>query len=136
MAVTVDSAGKQQLEPADLTGLMATAVDSASTAAGPGPSMQPMEQQQHGQGDQGGLAQGLPAGADGSGDSSQGASHETEAAAEGSGAEPIKGLADPNKRMLAKMGSARPADVSKQLLQQMAAQSDVQSMMQVSCGTL
>ena len=46
-------------------------------------------------------------------------------------AEPVRGLADPNKRLLAKMGSQTPADVSKQLLQEVAARSHVEGLLQV-----
>lgn len=45
--------------------------------------------------------------------------------------EPVRGLADPNKRLLAKMGSHAPSDVSKQLLQEVAARSHVQGLLQV-----
>lgn len=45
--------------------------------------------------------------------------------------EPVRGLADPNKRLLAKMGSNVPSDVSKQLLQEVAARSHVQGLLQV-----
>ena len=48
------------------------------------------------------------------------------------GAEPVRGLADPNKRLLAKMGSQAPADVSKQLMQEVAARSHVDALLQVS----
>lgn len=50
-------------------------------------------------------------------------------------AEPVRGLADPNKRLLAKMGSQAPADVSKQLMQQVAARSHVEALLQVSRPT-
>lgn len=46
--------------------------------------------------------------------------------------EPVRGLADPNKRLLAKMGSQAPADVSKQLLQEVAARAHVETLLQVS----
>ena len=45
--------------------------------------------------------------------------------------EPVRGLADPNKRLLAKMGSHAPSDVSKQLLQEVAARSHVEGLLQV-----
>ena len=45
--------------------------------------------------------------------------------------EPVRGLADPNKRLLAKMGSHAPSDVSTQLLQEVAARSHVQGLLQV-----
>ena len=44
---------------------------------------------------------------------------------------PVKGLADPNKRLLAKMGSQAPSDVSKQLLQEVAARSRIEGLLQV-----
>lgn len=47
--------------------------------------------------------------------------------------EPVRGLADPNKRLLAKMGSNAPSDVSKQLLQEVAARSQVEGLLQVCC---
>lgn len=46
--------------------------------------------------------------------------------------EPVRGLADPNKRLLAKMGSQAASDVSKQLLQEVAARSHVEGLLQVS----
>ena len=52
-------------------------------------------------------------------------------AAHGAESEPVRGLADPNKRLLAKMGSRAPSDVSKQLLQEVAARSHVEGLLQV-----
>ena len=45
--------------------------------------------------------------------------------------EPLRGLADPNKRLLAKMGSQAPSDVSKQLLQEIGARSQMEGLLQV-----
>ena len=45
--------------------------------------------------------------------------------------EPVRGLADPKKRLLAKMGSQAASDVSKQLLQEIAARSHVKGLLQV-----
>ena len=44
----------------------------------------------------------------------------------------VRGLADPNKRLLARMGSTAPADASKHLLQEVGARSQVQGLLQVS----
>ncbi len=99
----VTSTGESQPQPADLTGLVATAVDSSEHAQGLELAMQPNMQQgqEGGQGDQQGYR------------------------------EPVRGLADPNKRLFAKMGSEVPGRVSKQLLQEVGARSHVQALLQV-----
>lgn len=74
----VTSIGESQPQPVDLTGLVATAVDSS----------------EHTQ-------------------------------------EPVQGLADPNKRLFAKMGCEVPGHVSMQLLQEVGARSHVQGLLQV-----
>ncbi|KAA6419574.1 MAG: hypothetical protein FRX49_10499 [Trebouxia sp. A1-2] len=73
----VTSIGESQPQPVDLTGLVATAVDSS----------------EHTQ-------------------------------------EPVQGLADPNKRLFAKMGCEVPGHVSMQLLQEVGARSHVQGLLQ------
>ncbi|KAL0037225.1 hypothetical protein WJX79_007052 [Trebouxia sp. C0005] len=77
----VTSIGESQPQPVDLTGLVATAVDSS----------------EHTQ-------------------------------------EPVQGLADPNKRLFAKMGCEVPGHVSMQLLQEVGARSHVQGLLQEVAG--
>ena len=103
--LAVGSTGQQQPPPADFTGLVATAVDSSEYAQGLEPAMQLMRKQGQGQEEDQGMQQEF--------------------------SEPVRGLADPNKRLLAKMGSEVPADVSKQLLQELGARAQVQGLLQV-----
>lgn len=100
MPLVVNSTGESQPQPAHLTGLVATAVDSSEHAHGlEHPYIQ--QGQNEGLGDQQGFR------------------------------EPVRGLADPNKRLFAKMGSEVPGQVSMQLLQEVGARSNVQGLLQV-----
>ena len=101
--LVVNSTGESQPQPVDLTGLVATAMDSSEHAQGLELAMQPKMQQ--GQDEDGGGQQGFR--------------------------EPVRGLADPNKRLFAKMGSEVPGQVSMQLLQEVGARSHVQGLLQV-----
>ena len=101
VALTSDSTGQPQ--PADLSGVLATAVDSTGSAQDSELSVQPLVQQRQ--------------------EEDPGNQHEK--------SEPVRGLADPNKRLLARMGSEVPADVSKQLMQEVGARSQVQGLLQV-----
>ncbi len=103
MPLIVNSTGESQPQPADLTGLVATAVDSSEHAHGLEIALQCKMQQ--GQEEEGGDQQGFR--------------------------EPVRGLADPNKRLFAKMGSEVPGHVSMQLLQEVGARSHVQGLLQV-----
>lgn len=49
----------------------------------------------------------------------------------GDEAAPVTGLADPNKRLLAKMGSSRAADASKQMMQEVGARANVRGLLEV-----
>ena len=101
--LVVNSTGESQPQPADLSGLVATAVDSSEHAQGLEIALQLKVQQgqEEDQGDQQGFR------------------------------EPVRGLADPNKRLFAKMGSEVPGQVSMQLLQEVGARSHVQGLLQV-----
>jgi len=101
--LVVNSTGESQPQPVDLTGLVATAVDSSEHAQGLELALQPKMQQ--GQDEDGGDQQVFR--------------------------EPVRGLADPNKRLFAKMGSEVPGQVSMQLLQEVGARSHVQGLLQV-----
>ncbi len=101
--LVVNSTGESQPQPVDLTGLVATGVDSSEHAQGLELALQPKMQQ--GQEEDGGDQQGFR--------------------------EPVRGLADPNKRLFAKMGSEVPGQVSVQLLQEVGARSHVQGLLQV-----
>ena len=103
MPLVVNSTGESQRQPVDLTGLVATAVDSSEHAQGLELALQPkmLPGQDEDQGDQQVFR------------------------------EPVRGLADPNKRLFAKMGSEVPGQVSMQLLQEVAARSHVQGLLQV-----
>ena len=127
----IDSAGKETTVPADLTGLLASPAHGSKDMQGLVPvgqsAMQPAEATdkpamdvQH---DKGPFMTSLAHEAPGVTSLSQ-------------AGEPVRGLADPNKRLLAKMGSHAPSDVSKQLLQEVAARSHVQGLLQVSRAPL
>ncbi len=101
--LVANSIGESQPQPVDLTNLVATAVDSSEHAQGLELAMRPEMQQgqDKDQGDQQGIR------------------------------EPVRGLADPNKRLFAKMGNEVPGQVSMQLLQEVGARSHVQGLLQV-----
>lgn len=46
-------------------------------------------------------------------------------------AAPVTGLADPNKRLLAKMGSSHAADASKQMMQEVGDRANVRGLLEV-----
>lgn len=46
--------------------------------------------------------------------------------------QPVFGLVDPNKRLLAQMGGSSAVDASQQMMQEVAARSDVQGLLQAS----
>ncbi|DBA77663.1 TPA: hypothetical protein ACH3X1_009459 [Trebouxia sp. C0004] len=106
MPLVVNSRGESQPQPADLTGVVATAVDSNEHAQGIKLARQPKTQQvqDKDQGDQQGFR------------------------------EPVRGLADPNKRLFAKMGNEVPGHVSMKLLQEVGARSHVQGLLQEVAG--
>ena len=104
--LTVNSAGEQQPQPADLTGVIATAVGSSDYAQGQDLSLQPKGEQMQ--------------------DQAGGQEKQQEDTV------PVRGLADPNNRLLAKMGGEVPGEGSKQLLQEGGARSHVQGLLQVS----
>ena len=103
VALTSDSTGQPQPADFKLSGVLATAVDRTGSTQDSEVSVQPLVQQRQ-EGDPGNQ-------------------HEK--------SEPVRGLADPNKRLLAKMGSEVPADVSMQLMQEVGARSQVQGLLQV-----
>ena len=116
----IDSAGQETTAPANLTG---TAVSSAKRSQERMHRLAPageLAAQKGGETDKTAVdVQHVQTSSD-----AQTLSHAAEA-------EPVRGLADPNKRLLAKMGSHAPADVSKQLLQEVAARSHVEGLLQV-----
>lgn len=104
--LTVNSAGEQQPQPAELTGVSATAVGSSDYALGHDLPLQSKGEQVQ--------------------DQAGGQEKQQENTV------PVRGLADPNKRLLAKMGGEVAGEVSKQLLQEVGARSHVHGLLQVS----
>lgn len=102
----VNSAGQEITSPANLTGTVTSAASSSEEAQGLAlslqPAMQPVE----------------------SGSESHKGVQQSD--------EPVRGIADPNKQLLAKMGRQVPAEVSKQLLQEVGARSHIEGLLQVS----
>lgn len=117
---TIDSAGPETTAPADLTGAAASSAHHSQERMHRLVPAGELAMQTEGEADKTAVdVQHV-----------QAPSH-AQTAAHGAELEPVRGLADPNKRLLAKMGSHAPSDVSKQLLQEVAARSHVEGLLQV-----